>query len=79
MNVCYCSTLGDCWELTNPWNGSPESTTPVPECRPDPVPFTTYTHDQSAQLIDRYLEYLASKEDGGAAPDAAASTTPAKH
>jgi hypothetical protein len=59
--ICYCSTLGECWQLTTPWNGR-DVTTPVAECRPDPVPFIPYTAAQSEQLIANILAFVG---DGG--------------
>jgi hypothetical protein len=71
VELCYCSTLGDCWLLANPWDGTPDTTAPIAECPADPIPFTSYTREQSDQLIDSSLAALRARRDAGAERDGA--------
>jgi hypothetical protein len=64
-NVCYCSTLGECWVYTEVSALEPGSTRPTDECAPDPVPFRAATHETLAAL---QASVVARLKDAGA-PD----------
>jgi hypothetical protein len=63
FDVCYCSTLDDCWRL-HVADARNQSTTVVSTCPPEAEPFEA--------LNDRQLDYWLSvqSDDAGASPDA---------
>ena len=67
--VCYCSSLGDCWLLLYSGLGS-QTTVPTNGCTPDAKPFRS----ASNQTLDTMLVQSALKArpavDGGEIPDA---------
>ncbi|HEY2516544.1 MAG TPA: hypothetical protein VGI39_36995, partial [Polyangiaceae bacterium] len=64
VELCYCSTLGDCWTVAGSGveNGLPA---PAQDCAPDGVRFQKF--DEKA--LEEYMHSLALP-DGGAAHDA---------
>jgi len=70
--VCYCSTLGECWVAHEISALEPGSTSPVSECSPDPVPFHAVTHESLAKLQQSAVAHLAAR----ARTDAGSSAAP---
>jgi hypothetical protein len=62
IELCYCSTLDECWVVGSPGN---ESTRPIDKCVPDAKPFEMLTDQSMAELL------AALAEDAGAPPDGA--------
>lgn len=62
LEVCYCSTLEECWVLSAPNLADPPVTTPVGECAKDPQPFESV----AAKTWDDLLQ--KQSRDAGAAP-----------
>jgi hypothetical protein len=60
VEVCYCSTLDDCWTI-----GMGKGTTAVSNCAPDPKPFVDMT-DETRQWIHEYWRKKQSEGDAGA-------------
>lgn len=66
VEVCYCSSLNECWELSVPPK-RPPFTTPVVSCIPDAKPFESVGED----ILDQILTKLAQSRDAGSGvPDA---------
>jgi hypothetical protein len=65
VEVCYCSTLDDCWVLDSP-AGESTSTRAVSDCVDDPKPFRSV----SDQTMDELLATLS--RDAGTPTDASA-------
>jgi hypothetical protein len=66
VELCYCSSLNECWQLSAPPKGS-SVTTPVPACTPDTKPFESLGDD----ILDQLLVGIAkAREAGTDAPDA---------
>jgi hypothetical protein len=63
VDVCYCSTLGECWVLHQGPFGTP-TTTPVPECRPDPKPFESISESTLRKMNENMVR--ATQADAGA-------------
>ena len=64
VELCYCSTLDDCWLLSAPNLFEPSTTRPIAECAPDPKPFRS----AGAQLLDNLAAGQTQDPEGGA-PD----------
>jgi hypothetical protein len=62
IEVCYCSTLDDCWKVV-----FGEGTKPIASCPPDPKPFV----DMSWKTKKWIHEHLWEKEGDGGKSDAA--------
>jgi hypothetical protein len=60
VEICYCSTLGDCWVMSAPGSGG-NTTQPAADCAPDARPFTS--------VEDRVLDDLLAKLRADAAVD----------
>ncbi len=65
--VCYCSTLGECWIYSEKSALDPSTTTSVASCPPDPVPFRAATHDTLKELQASVLDARPPMKDGGVA------------
>jgi hypothetical protein len=63
MELCYCSTLGECWIESQPSAIEPTRTYAVPECAPDPAPFRAATRASYAALQKHVADVL--KDAGG--------------
>jgi hypothetical protein len=68
LEICYCSTLDECWLLSAPSGGEPATTAPVAECKPDETPFVAV----AAKTMDEILQLQIRSSDGsdGGPPDA---------
>ena len=63
VEICYCSTLGECWVLHQGPFGTP-TTTPVPVCAPDPKPFESISASTVRTMNENMLR--AKQADAGA-------------
>jgi hypothetical protein len=59
IEVCYCSTLDECWIV-----GLGEGTTAVSSCPPDAKPFVDMT-DETKRWVHEYWRKKESENDGG--------------
>jgi hypothetical protein len=64
--ICYCSSLDDCWNWSFDFAGSDE-TVPVNDCRPDPEPFRPQTSDERALNTTGLRQAIVERIDGGTA------------
>jgi hypothetical protein len=66
LEVCYCSTLEECWLLSAPGLGEPPVTAPIAECVKDSPAFESV----AAKTWDDILEKQSQISAGAAKPDA---------
>ncbi len=62
--LCYCSSLDDCWNWTFDFADGDE-TDPVSGCPADPVTFHVVTAEEKALNIRKFRERLAATRDAG--------------
>jgi hypothetical protein len=70
VEICYCSSLDECWNWVSTFDGSQDDTIPVQDCRPDEMPFRGITETERRDQIDYLRQWIKShgtamKEDAG--------------
>ena len=65
VEICYCSTLGDCWVLNTKTPFEPSTTQPVNDCVPDAKPFQSVQPATMDTLMDALGRKAARSADGG--------------
>jgi hypothetical protein len=66
MEICYCSSLDDCWNWVTEFGSDADETVQVPDCHADPVPFREETDEERKESIRGLHLWLAEHRDGGA-------------
>ncbi len=66
MELCYCSSLDDCWNWTTEFGSDLDETVQVPDCHPDPVAFRAVTDEERKANIRELHLWLDAQHDGGA-------------